>query len=82
MPVPDTANGIQINVADFKEMIQQVAFAASNDDARPILTGVLITVNGEKLILAAADGFRLSVRNAILSSPVRERSARSYQPAP
>jgi len=70
MPVPDTANGIQINVADFKEMIQQVAFAASNDDARPILTGVLITVNGEKLILAAADGFRLSVRNAILSSPV------------
>lgn len=70
MPVPDTANGIQINVADFKEMIQQVAFAASNDDARPILTGVLITVNGEKLILAAADGFRLSVRNAILSAPV------------
>jgi len=70
MPVPDTTSGIQINVADFKEMIQQVAFAASSDDARPILTGVLITVNGEKLILAAADGFRLSVRNAIISSPV------------
>jgi DNA polymerase-3 subunit beta len=70
MPVPDAAAGIQINVADFKEMIQQVAFAASSDDARPILTGVLITVSEEKLILAAADGFRLSVRNAVLSSPV------------
>ncbi len=70
MPVPDSANGVQINIADFKEMIQQVAFAASSDDARPILTGVLITLTGEKLILAAADGFRLSVRNAILSSPV------------
>lgn len=70
MPVPDITHGIQINVADFKEMIQQVAFAASNDDARPILTGVLITVTGEKITLAAADGFRLSVRNAILSSPV------------
>jgi DNA polymerase-3 subunit beta len=57
-------------VADFKEMIQQVAFAASSDDSRPILTGVLITVTEEKLTLASADGFRLSVRNAILSSPV------------
>jgi len=59
-------------------MIQQVAFAASSDDARPILTGVLITVNGEKLILAAADGFRLSVRNAIISSPVPRANQRSH----
>jgi DNA polymerase-3 subunit beta len=70
MPVPDTAAGFEINVTDFKEMIQQVAFAASSDDARPILTGVLITGTAEKITLAAADGFRLSVRNAMLSSPV------------
>ncbi|HLE53473.1 MAG TPA: DNA polymerase III subunit beta [Anaerolineales bacterium] len=70
MPVPDLADGIQINVADFKEMIQQVAFAASTDEARPVLTGVLVTVNGEKITLAAADGFRLSVRKAALSSGV------------
>jgi DNA polymerase-3 subunit beta len=70
MPVPDLADGIQINVADLKEMIQQVAFAASTDEARPILTGVLVNVNGENLTLASADGFRLSVRKAILSSPV------------
>ncbi len=70
MPVPDLANGIQINVADLREMIQQVAFAASTDEARPILTGVLVTVNGETLTMASADGFRLSVRKATLSSPV------------
>lgn len=70
MPTADSSGGVQINVLDLKEMIQQVAFAASGDDARPILTGVLLTVEGEKLTLAAADGFRLSVRKAILSAPV------------
>jgi DNA polymerase III subunit beta len=69
MPVADAAQGIQINVADLREMIQQVVFAASTDEARPILTGVLVKVNGNKIVLAAADGFRLSVREAELSSP-------------
>jgi DNA polymerase-3 subunit beta len=69
MPAPDTADGLPINVVDLKEMIHQVAFAASSDEARPILTGVLVTVNGEQLTMASADGFRLSVRKAYLSSP-------------
>ena len=69
MPAPDSGDGIPINVADLKELIQQVAFAASTDEARPILTGVLVTVNGEQLTMASADGFRLSVRKANLSSP-------------
>lgn len=70
MPVPDLDGGIQLNVADLKEMIQQVAFAASTDEARPILTGVLMTVERDQITLAAADGFRLSVRSSELSSPV------------
>jgi DNA polymerase III subunit beta len=70
IPVPDLGQGIQINVADLKEMIQQVVFAASTDEARPILTGVLVTVQGNKINLEAADGFRLSVRKAELSSSV------------
>jgi DNA polymerase-3 subunit beta len=68
MPLPDLADGIPINVADFKEMIQQVAFAASTDEARPVLTGVLLTAQGNQLTLQAADGFRLSIRKAELSS--------------
>jgi DNA polymerase-3 subunit beta len=68
LPVPDLEGAVQLNVADFREMIQQVAFAASSDEARPVLMGVLLQVDKEKLIMAAADGFRLSVRKATLSS--------------
>jgi DNA polymerase-3 subunit beta len=69
LPVPDMEGALQINVVDFKEMIQQVVFAASVDEARPVLMGVLVKVNGDQITLAAADGFRLSVRTATLSSP-------------
>lgn len=69
MPSPDSDEGLAINVSDLKELIQQVTFAASTDEARPILTGVLVTVTGELLTMASADGFRLSVRKASLSSP-------------
>lgn len=67
MPVADFSQGLEINVADLKEMVQQVVFAASTDDARPILTGVLMNLQGERITLAAADGFRLSVRKGALS---------------
>jgi DNA polymerase-3 subunit beta len=70
LPVPDFENAIQVNVADFKEMIHQVVFAASTDEARPVLMGVLLTVDKDQVTMAAADGFRLSVRKAILSTPV------------
>jgi DNA polymerase-3 subunit beta len=70
LPVPDFEDAILINVADFKEMIQQVAFAASTDEARPVLMGVLVTVEKDVVTMAAADGFRLSVRKATLSSSV------------
>lgn len=68
MPVPDFDGAVQINVGDFREMIHQVAFAASSDEARPVLMGVLVQVDKDKLTMAAADGFRLSVRKAVLSS--------------
>jgi DNA polymerase-3 subunit beta len=66
LPSPDFDGAMQLKVADFKEMIQQVAFAASADEARPVLMGVLMQVEKDKLTLAAADGFRLSVRKATL----------------
>ncbi len=69
MPSPDSDEGLAINVSDLKEIIRQVTFAASTDEARPILTGVLVTVTGDLLTMASADGFRLSVRKASLSSP-------------
>src|SRR4026209_805912 len=69
LPVPDFDGAVQINVGDCREMIHQVVFAASSDEARPVLMGVLIQVDKDKLTMAAADGFRLSVRKAVLSTP-------------
>ena len=72
MPVPDMEGAVQLNVMDFREMIHQVAFAASTDEARPVLMGVLVIVEGDKITMAAADGFRLSVRSATLSAPAQQ----------
>ena len=72
MPVPDLNNGVEINVTDLREMIRQVAFAASTDEARPILTGVLVTFEDNNMTLAAADGFRLSVRKSQLTTSIEQ----------
>lgn len=69
LPPDDLGDGLTLNVDDLREMIGQVAFAASTDDARPVLTGVLVEVQGGEMTMAAADGFRLSVRTAHLTSP-------------
>lgn len=52
-----------------RQMIAQVVFAAATDESRPILTGILARFDQDTLTLAAADGFRLSVRSARLSTP-------------
>ncbi len=70
LPTSDMEGAIQLNVGDFKEMIQQVVFAASADESRPVLMGVLMNIEKDQLTLAAADGFRLSVRKAQLAQPV------------
>jgi len=66
---PDLDGGIVIPAEDLKEMISHVVFAASHDDARPVLTGVLVTIDNGEMTMAAADGFRLSVRTAHLATP-------------
>ncbi len=70
MPAPDLKEGIELNVADLREMIHQVAFAASADDARPVLQGVYLTVENNLVNMAATDGFRISVRKTHLTQSV------------
>jgi DNA polymerase III subunit beta len=72
LPTPEMKDAVQLNVADFKEMIHQVAFAASTDEARPVLMGVLMNVEKDKVTMVAADGFRLSVRKAQLTNAVAQ----------
>lgn len=47
----------------FKDAIDQVEKAASSDDARPILTGVLMAAEEGGLRLVSTDSYRLSVRD-------------------
>ncbi len=57
---------VSIDTQLLKEMIAQVAFAAADDDSRPVFTGVHVEVNNEQVTFAAADAFRLAVRIAPL----------------
>jgi DNA polymerase-3 subunit beta len=65
-------DGIKISPDIFREMISKTAFAAATDESRPILTGVLVQFEGDKVITAAADGFRLSVSKTTLKEPIGE----------
>ena len=58
--------GIKLEAGTLREMIGQVCFAAAVDESRPVLTGVLAELAGTRLTMAAADGFRLSVRHTQL----------------
>jgi DNA polymerase-3 subunit beta len=71
--LPDEeAKGIPIEPDVLRSAIEQVAFAAATDESRPILTGVLAQFEGQDLTLAAADGFRLSVRTVTLPAAISD----------
>jgi DNA polymerase-3 subunit beta len=72
IPTAGEDSKISLDPSMLRQMIDQVVLAAATDESRPILTGVLAKFQGEQLTLAAADGFRLSVRTAHLSEPVSE----------
>jgi DNA polymerase-3 subunit beta len=58
-----TAEGVTIKAAELAGALRQVVPAASSDDARPILTGVLLAAEHGGLRLVATDSFRLAVRD-------------------
>ena len=55
--------GVVIAAGDFAEALRQVVRAASSDDARPMLTGVLMSAEQGGLRLVATDSYRLAVRD-------------------
>lgn len=74
MPQPESGvYAAEVDPQILREMIGLVEFAAASDDSRPVLAGVLIRFDGDRLTMASADGFRLAVREGQLSSPVAER---------
>ncbi len=59
---PAEAGGHVVGAA-LVEGLRQVVRAASTDDARPLLTGVLMTTEDEVVRLVATDSYRLALRD-------------------
>lgn len=62
LATPD-ASEVTLSAEDLSEALKQVVKAASGDDSRPILTGVLLAAEGEGLRLVSTDSYRLAVRD-------------------
>ncbi len=62
LPDAESAQTFTADRAAFLETVSRVARSASRDESRPVLTGILVRFEGGKLVMAATDSYRLSVK--------------------
>jgi DNA polymerase-3 subunit beta len=65
----------QVDRATLLETVARVSRSASRDESRPVLTGVLVQFEPGKLVMAATDSYRLSVKETALEGSVPELEA-------
>ena len=75
LPDAEGAQTFAVERAAFLETIAKVSRAASRDESRPVLTGILVRFEGGKLVMAATDSYRLSVKETDLTGDVPELEA-------
>ena len=51
------------------DTIERVSRAASRDESRPVLTGILVRFEGSTLVMAATDSYRMAVKETDLDEP-------------
>jgi DNA polymerase-3 subunit beta len=61
---------MKIPAAALAETVELVARAASRDDMRPVLTGVLVAAAGQEITMVATDSYRLAVKRTELEGPI------------
>jgi DNA polymerase III subunit beta len=66
------ADGAKLPAGPLTDTIDRVARAASRDEVRPILTGVLVQAEGTTLTMVATDSYRLSVKHTELEQALPE----------
>ena len=66
-------NSLQLPSKDFTKALSNVLFAVSNDETRPVLTGVLTIFKSNEITLVATDGFRLSQKKLQLKGDKEEK---------
>src|SRR5437660_3514095 len=75
LPELDAVSTFSVERESLLETIQRVARAASRDESRPVLTGVLVQFGGGKLVMAATDSYRLAVKETALDGKMPELEA-------
>src|SRR5437763_8188951 len=71
----DTVQTFSVDRESLLETIARVARAASRDESRPVLTGILVQFAGGRLVLAATDSYRLAVKETEIGSSVPDLQA-------
>lgn len=56
----ESKNPVLLPVQVFKDLVNQTAFASSNDESRPVLTGINFKINGNILECNSTDSYRLA----------------------
>lgn len=71
---PDRLNGetVTMKAEHFKSVYKLVSYAKATDESRPLLTGVLIESDGDRLRMVAIDGFQIAIENAPCSGDCME----------
>jgi len=75
LPELEAVSTFSVERESLLETIQRVARAASRDESRPVLTGVLVQFGGGKLMMAATDSYRLAVKETTFSGTVPDLEA-------
>jgi len=70
LPEPDREAVVSMPAQAFVNTIVTVARAASRDETRPVLTGILVSASGSQLRMVATDSYRLSVKETVLEPPL------------
>jgi len=75
LPELEAVSTFSVERESLLETIQRVARAASRDESRPVLTGVLVQFGGGKLTMAATDSYRLAVKETTFTGTVPDLEA-------
>jgi DNA polymerase-3 subunit beta len=75
LPELDAVATFSVERESLLETIQRVARAASRDESRPVLTGILVQFGGGKLVMAATDSYRLAVKETSFAGTVPDLEA-------
>jgi DNA polymerase III subunit beta len=75
LPDPAGTEMVLIDADALLETTAKVSRAASRDESRPVLTGILVRFEGVNLVMAATDSYRLAVKETSMSEPGPELDA-------